>query len=229
MPSKRTAVLTVIGTLILLFVVFDLQQYLTLDFFRQQKIVLEAYHQENPLLTALGYFTLYVLVTGISLPGAAVLTLAGGAIFGLWHGLLLVSFASTLGATIAFLVSRLILRDWVQTRFGRNLKTFNEGVRKEGAFYLFTLRLVPIFPFFVINLVMGLTPLRTSLFFIVSQVGMLPGTLVFVNAGTQLAQVDSMKGILSPELLLSFALLGVFPLLAKRIISWARARRVPPK
>ena len=229
MPSKRTAVLTVIGTLILLFVVFDLQQYLSLDFFRQQKFVLEAYHQENPLLTALGYFTLYVVVTGISLPGAAVLTLAGGAIFGLWHGLLLVSFASTLGATIAFLVSRLILRDWVQTRFGHNLKTFNEGVRKEGAFYLFTLRLVPIFPFFVINLVMGLTPLRTSLFFIVSQVGMLPGTLVFVNAGTQLALVDSMKGILSPELLLSFALLGVFPLLAKRLIGWARARRAPPK
>ena len=229
MLSKRVVVAAVLGCLILAFVVFDLQQYLSLEFFRQQKSALQAYYQAHALLTALCYFALYILITGISLPGAVVLTLAGGAIFGLWYGLLIISFASTIGATIAFLVSRLLLRDWVQSRFASNLKTFNEGVRQEGAFYLFTLRLVPLFPFFIINLVMGLTPLRTSTFFFISQIGMLPGTLVFVNAGTQLAQIDSIKGILSPQLLFSFALLGVFPLLAKKLIGWTKARRASQK
>jgi uncharacterized membrane protein YdjX (TVP38/TMEM64 family) len=144
------------------------------------------------------------------------MTLAGGALFGLLTGTVVISFASTIGATLAFLVSRFLLKDWVQERFKEKLHTINQGIEREGSFYLFTLRLVPVFPFFIINLVMGLTPIRTTRFYLVSQVGMLPGTLVYVNAGTQLAQIDSLKGILSPGLLLSFALLGMFPLLARK-------------
>jgi uncharacterized membrane protein YdjX (TVP38/TMEM64 family)/thioredoxin reductase len=172
------------------------------------------------------FFVAYVAVTGLSLPGAAVMTLAGGAIFGLFWGLLLVSFASSLGATLAFLASRFLLRDWVQKRFGDRMRAINAGIAKEGGFYLFTLRLVPLFPFFVINLVMGLTPLKTRTFYWVSQLGMLAGTLVYVNAGTQLARIDSLAGILSPALLGSFVLLGIFPLLAKKIVDALAARKV---
>ena len=172
------------------------------------------------------YFLIYVAVTALSLPGAVVMTLAGGALFGLWVGLLVVSFASSIGATLAFLASRLLLRDWVQGRFGDRLAAVNAGIAKDGAFYLFTLRLVPLFPFFVINLLMGLTPIKTRTFYWVSQVGMLAGTLVFVNAGTQLAKLDSLSGILSPALLGSFALLGVFPLLAKKLVAIVQARKV---
>ena len=172
------------------------------------------------------YFLIYVAVTALSLPGAAVMTLAGGALFGLGIGTLLVSFASSIGATLAFLVSRFLLRDWVQARYGERLGAINPGMEKDGAFYLFTLRLVPVFPFFIINLLMGLTPIRTRTFYWVSQVGMLAGTLVYVNAGTQLARLDSLSGILSPGLLASFALLGVFPLLAKRLVAWVQARKV---
>jgi dihydrolipoamide dehydrogenase len=172
------------------------------------------------------FFALYVAVTGLSLPGAALLTLIAGAIFGLLWGTLIVSFASTLGATLAFLVARFLLRDWVQSRFSEKLKAVNRGVAKDGPFYLFTLRLVPLFPFFVINLVMGLSPIRATTFYWVSQIGMLPGTLVYVNAGTQIASIDSLNGILSPTLLASFALLGVFPLLAKKLVAFIKARRV---
>lgn len=226
MSLKKITALAVVALLIVAFFVFDLGQYLTLEYFKQQKSAIGDYYQQNPLQTALIYFALYVLVTGLSLPGAAVMTLAGGAIFGLWWGVLIVSFASTIGATVAFLVARLLLRDWVQDKFGKNLKTINQGIEKDGAFYLFTLRLVPVFPFFVINLVMGLTPIRALQFFFVSQVGMLPGTFVYVNAGTQLAQIESLSGILSPELLFSFALLGIFPLLAKKLVSLIKARKV---
>ncbi|MEX1303389.1 MAG: TVP38/TMEM64 family protein, partial [Desulfotignum sp.] len=158
----------------------------------------------------------YITVTALSLPGAAVMTLAGGALFGLVTGTVVISFASTIGATLAFLVSRFLLKNWVQNRFKDKLHAINRGIERDGAFYLFTLRLVPVFPFFIINLVMGLTPIRTIRFYLVSQLGMLPGTLVYVNAGTQLAQIDSLKDIVSPGLLLSFALLGMFPLLAKK-------------
>lgn len=226
MNNKKILIFTMILLFVAAFFFFDLGQYLTLEYFKSQRDAISAYQTSNPLQTALIFFLVYVAVTGLSLPGAAVLTLAAGAIFGLWWGVLIVSFASTLGATIAFLVSRLLLRDWVQEKFGQNLKAINRGIEKEGAFYLFTLRLVPIFPFFVINLVMGLTPIRVLQFFFVSQVGMLAGTFVYVNAGTQLAQIDSLGGILSPGLLLSFALLGIFPLLAKKLVEVVKAKKV---
>jgi len=172
---------------------------------------------------------IYILVTALSLPGATVMTLAGGAMFGLWVGFVVISFASTIGATLAFLVARFLLRDYIQAKFGDKLNTINEGIRKDGSFYLFTLRLVPIFPFFVINLAMALTPIRTVVFYIISQIGMLPGTLVYVNAGTQLGRIESAQGILSPGLILSFALLGVFPLIANKLVRFIKAKKVLAK
>jgi pyruvate/2-oxoglutarate dehydrogenase complex dihydrolipoamide dehydrogenase (E3) component/uncharacterized membrane protein YdjX (TVP38/TMEM64 family) len=212
--------------LIAAYFAFDLGRYFDLGYFKSQQSAVDAWYQAHPWQTALVYFLVYVAVTGLSLPGAAILTLAGGAIFGLLWGTLVVSFASSIGATIAFLASRFLFRDAIQRRFGDKLRTVNAGVEKEGAFYLFTLRLVPVFPFFVINLVMGLTPMRTRTFYWVSQIGMLLGTIVYVNAGTQLARIDSLKGILTPGLVISFALLGVFPLAAKKIVDLFRMRRV---
>lgn len=226
MKTHRIALLAVLALAIFLFFVFDLDRYLSLDFFKAQRAGIEAWREARPVAAALGFFALYVAVTALSLPGAAIMTLAAGAIFGLWAGLLIVSFASTVGATLAFLASRFILREAVQARFGDRLRAINAGIEKEGGFYLFTLRLVPLFPFFVINLVMGLTPIRTRTFYWVSQIGMLAGTLVYVNAGTQLAQLESLSGILSPALLASFALLGVFPLVAKKAVELVKARRV---
>ncbi len=203
--------------------IFD---YLDLQYLKSQQDTIDAYFEAHPFLTAGIYFAIYVLVTAFSLPGAAVMTLAGGAIFGLLWGTIIVSFASTIGATLAFLVSRYLLRDLVQMRFGDKLKAVNAGIEKDGAFYLFTLRLVPVFPFFVINLVMGLTPLATRTFYWVSQVGMLAGTIVYVNAGTQLARIESLDGILSPGLIASFTLLGVFPLIARKVVDAVKAKRV---
>ncbi|PUZ92733.1 TVP38/TMEM64 family protein, partial [Vibrio vulnificus] len=154
-----------------------------------------------------------------SVPGATVVTLLGAALFGFWYSLLLVSFASTIGATIAFLSSRYLLKDWVQARFGDKLSAINQGVEKDGAFYLFSLRLIPVFPFFLINLLMGLTPISIGRYYLTSQIGMLPGTAVYLNAGTQLADINSLSGILSPTVLASFALLGVFPIAVKWIMS----------
>mgnify|MGYP000117793259 CR=1 FL=1 len=226
MTKPRIILIILLVTAIGAYFAFDLGQYLTLEYFKSQQQVIEAYRQNHPLATAAVFFIIYVAVTGLSLPGAALMTLAVGAIFGLGWGFLIVSFASTIGATLAFLVSRLLLKDMVQRRFGDKLKAANRGIEKDGAFYLFTLRLVPAFPFFVINLVMGLTPIRTWTFYWVSQVGMLAGTLVYVNAGTQLAQLDSLAGILSPGLIISFTLLGVFPLLAKKAVEIVKAKRV---
>ena len=225
MNTRKLILLLVVATLVASFFIFDLEQYFTLEFFKSQREAIDGYFQAHPWQTTLVYFAIYVAVTGLSLPGAAVMTLVGGAIFGVVWGTVVVSFASTIGATLAFLVSRFLLRDYVQNRFGRSLKAVNEGIRKDGAFYLFTLRLVPLFPFFVINLVMGLTPIRVVTFFIVSQIGMLAGTIVYVNAGTQLAKVESLSGILSPGLILSFTLLGLFPLLAKKLVEAIKARR----
>ena len=208
---------------------FDLDRYLTLDGIKAGQAQLDNWRNGAPLTAGLGFFILYVAATSLSLPGAALLTLAAGAVFGLLWGVVIVSFASTIGATLAFLVARFILRDSVQSRFGDRLQTLNRGIEQEGAFYLFTLRLVPIFPFFLINLLMGLTPIRTRTFYWVSQVGMLAGTIVYVNAGTRLAQIDSTTGILSPGLMVSFAILGVFPLLGKKIIGWLKRRRVYAK
>jgi len=222
----KIIILAVVVALIGSFFIFDLGQYLTLGYLKSQQQVFNDYYQHNRFSTLLIFFVVYVLVTALSLPGAAVMTLAGGAMFGFWTAVIVVSFASSIGATLAFLVSRFLLRDWVQGKFGDKLQAINDGVEKEGAFYLFSLRLVPLFPFFVINLVMGLTPLKTSLYYIVSQVGMLAGTFVYVNAGTQLGQLESAGGILSPGLLFSFALLGIFPLVAKRILGIFQARKV---
>lgn len=228
MKSRTTkiALILLLAVLVVAFFAFDLGRYLTLDYLKSQQQAFNEYYQQNRFSTLLSYFVIYVLVTALSLPGAAVMTLAGGALFGLWPALIVVSFASSIGATLAFLVSRFLLRDWVQGRFGDRLKAINAGVEKEGAFYLFSLRLVPIFPFFVINLLMGLTPLKTRLFYLVSQVGMLAGTIVYVNAGTQLGQLESAAGILSPGIIFSFALLGVFPLVAKKALDVVQSRKV---
>ncbi len=226
MTRYKALVLVAVVTAIVAFFAFDLGQYLNLEYFEQQRADIAAYYDAHPWRSIAIYFVVYVAVTALSLPGAAIMTLAGGAIFGLAVGTVVVSFASSIGATLAFLVSRFLLRDWVQQRFGSSLGRVNEGMRKDGAFYLFTMRLVPAFPFFVVNLVMGLTPIRTLLFYIVSQVGMLPGTMVYVNAGTQIAKLESAAGILSPGLIISFTLIGVFPLIAKKLVEMVRNRRV---
>jgi dihydrolipoamide dehydrogenase len=214
------------AALVVAFLAFDLGHYFTLDYFKSQQAMIDAYHAAHPVQTAAIFFAIYVAVTALSFPGAAVMTLAAGAIFGLAWGTVIVSFASTLGATLAFLASRFVLRDAIQRRFGDRLAAINAGVARDGPFYLFTLRLVPVFPFFLINLAMGLTPLRTWTFYWVSQVGMLAGTLVYVNAGTEIAKIDSLRGILSPGLLVSFTLLGIFPLVANWIVEAIKSRRI---
>lgn len=203
---------------------YGLKSYLSFETLKAQQVNFYDYYQQNMASTTVLYFVIYVLATALSLPGATILTLAGGAIFGFWTGLLIVSFASTIGATLAFLSARFILRDWVQGRFGHKLSAINEGFRKDGAFFLFVLRMVPLFPFFMVNLVSGLTPIKTSTYYIVSQIGMLAGTAVYVNAGTQLASIGSPSEILSPKILVSFALLGIFPVIAKKIIGVLRKK-----
>ncbi len=226
MNYKKLALVAFIGVLIGLYVHYDLGQYLSLQSLKSQQAAIEAFRTGNPLLSIAGYFVVYVIVTALSFPGAALLTLAGGAVFGLLGGTLIVSFASTLGATLAFLMSRFLLRDWVAGRFGQRLAAIDAGVRREGGFYLFTLRLVPAFPFFLVNLLMGLTAMKTWTYFWVSQIGMLAGTVVYVNAGTQLAKLDSLSGILSPGLLGSFVLLGIFPLIARKLVEIVRMNKV---
>ena len=192
---------------------------------KSQQENFQQYYKENTSLTIATYFIIYVVVTAMSLPGAAIMTLAGGAIFGVVTGTIIVSFASSLGATLAFLAARFFLRDYVQNKFGDKIKTLNQGIEKEGAFYLFTLRLIPAFPFFMINLVMGLTPIKTLTFYLVSQVGMLAGTIVYVNAGTQISQLESLSGILSFDIIASFAVLGLFPLAAKKVANFLKSRK----
>jgi len=226
MNKSKIVLLVLIAVLVTVFFAFDLQHYLTLESLKSQQTTIADYRQTHPLLTIALYAALYIAVTGLSLPGAAILTLAGGAVFGVLWGTLIVSFASTIGATLAFLAARFLLRDWVKSRFSARLQSIDEGVSRDGAFYLFTLRLVPVFPFFMINLAMGLTPIKTKTFYWVSQIGMLAGTVVYVNAGTQLAKIDSLSGILSPALIGSFALLGLFPLLAKKMLEFIKQRKV---
>ena len=225
MNKGKFAVIAVIVVAIVAFVWLDLGRFLDLELLKSRQADIDAFYREHPLMVLGAYFVAYVAVTGLSLPGAAIMTLAGGAVFGLLWGTVVVSFASTLGATVAFIVSRYILRDGIQRRYGDRLKTINAGVERDGGFYLFTMRLVPAFPFFIINLVMGLTPMRTITFALVSQLGMLPGTIVYVNAGTQLGRIESLQGILSPALIGSFVLLGVFPLVAKWVVGAVKARR----
>ncbi|AEF02899.1 FAD-dependent oxidoreductase [Alteromonas naphthalenivorans] len=223
---KKIALIAVLVAAVFGFFYFDLNTYLTLDGLKGSLDTFTQQIEENPLVSIGVFFAIYAAVTALSLPGAAILTLAAGALFGLVQGFIIVSFASSVGATLAFLVARFILRDTVRKRFGEKLKKIDEGVEKQGAFYLFTLRLVPVFPFFLINLLMGLTSIKTWTFYWVSQLGMLAGTIVYVNAGTQLAQIDSLSGIVSPGLILSFVLLGIFPWIAKAIVAFVERRRV---
>lgn len=223
---KKGIILGLIAIAVFLFFSYDLQNLLTLEGLKNGLGDFEEWRSQSPFLVAMAFLGIYVLVTALSLPGAAVMTLAAGALFGVLWGTVIVSFASSIGATLAFLASRYFLQETVQTKFGDRLKAINAGIEKEGAFYLFTLRLVPVFPFFLINLLMGLTPIKAVTFYVVSQIGMLAGTVVYVNAGTQLAQIDSLSGILSPALIFSFALLGIFPFIAKKIIAIFKAKRV---
>jgi pyruvate/2-oxoglutarate dehydrogenase complex dihydrolipoamide dehydrogenase (E3) component/uncharacterized membrane protein YdjX (TVP38/TMEM64 family) len=226
MNPKKLSLWLLLAASVGAFFWWDLGQYLRLETLKNSQSAFNQWYAAQPLTFIAGYFTVYVLATALSFPGAVMLTLLGGAVFGLGWGTLIVSFASTLGATLAFLAARYLLRASLEARFGARLAEFNQGVQKEGAFYLFTLRLVPLVPFFVINLLMGLTQMRTWTYYWVSQLGMLAGTAVYVNAGTQLAQLDSLRGILSPALLGSFVLLGLFPLLARRVTQVLKKRQV---
>lgn len=218
--TGKLVLLVIVAVLVGAFFALDLDRFASLDYLKSVHGEVTAYVGQHPVQTSAAYFLVYVLVTGLSLPGAVVMTLAGGAIFGLFWGLVLVSFASSLGATVAMLIARTLLRDWVQGRFADQLTTVNEGIERDGSFYLFGLRMVPLFPFFVINVVMGLTPVPAWRFYWVSQLGMLAGTVVFVFAGTQLAAVESVADVLSPGLIAALSLLGLFPLLARKVLDW---------
>ena len=211
------------------FFYWDFGQPLSLQIIKEQQSHFSEFYKKNNLLAMGAYMTIYIFSAALSLPGATLLTLLGGALFGLLVGTILVSFASTIGATLAFLVSRLLLRDWIQNKFGSYLRSLNQGVKKDGGFYLFTLRLIPAVPFFIINLVMGLTPMKTLTFFGVSQLGMLAGTIVYVNAGTKLAQIESLGDILTTEIASSFVMLGIFPLLARKFLGFYKGRRILKK
>lgn len=216
---QRLLIVAAIIAAVALFKTLGLGHYLTLEYLKDSQDKFSELYSENRLAVIAVYLTVYIGVTALSLPGAAVMTLAGGLMFGFWIGLVLVSFASTIGATLACFVARFLLREWVQNKFGSKLAAINRGIEREGAFYLFSLRLVPIFPFFVINLAMGLTRMNLLTFYWVSQIGMLPGTMVYVNAGKELGKIESLSGILSPGLVLSFVILGLFPITAKKLLN----------
>ena len=221
---QRLLIVVTIIVIVVLFKILGLAQYLSLDYLKESQDRFNQIYADHQLLIIGIYLAGYIVVTALSLPGAAVMTLAGGAMFGFWIGVIVVSFASTIGATLACFVARFLLREWVQNKFGERLARINNGIKKEGAFYLFSLRLVPIFPFFVINLVMGLTPMKLRTFYWVSQLGMLPGTMVYVNAGKELGQVESLASILSPGLIISFVILGLFPISVKKLLYWYKKK-----
>lgn len=222
---NKLIIVIVIIAVIAAFKIFNLGDYLTLAYLKESQVKFQAMYSENSVTVIAVYMLIYILATSLSLPGAVILTLAGGALFGLVAGTIIVSFASTLGATLACFVSRFILRDWIQKKFGDKLKAVNEGIEKEGLLYLFTLRLIPVFPFWLINLVMGLTKMPLKSYYWVSQIGMFPATIIFVNAGKELAKVDSISGILSPGLIISFVLLGLFPLITKKLLGLYKEKR----
>ena len=226
MNPKKLGLLALVAALIGAFFFFDLGRFFTLESIKASQVEIQNLFASRPLYVAAVFFGIYVLMAALALPGAALLTLLGGAIFGLLWGTVIVSFASSIGATVAFLGSRFIAGNYVQSKFGDRLAAINRGIDKDGAFYLFTLRLVPVFPFFAVNLLMGLTRIKTKTFYWASQLGMLAGTLVYVNVGTQLGQLTSLKGILSPMLIASFVLLAALPLIAKKIIDYLQARKV---
>lgn len=222
---KKLVLVGVIIALIIAFWAFNLGRYFTLSYVKGSVEGFQALYAEHRVMVILVYFVIYVAATSLSLPGAAVLTIAGGALFGFLTGTLIVSFASTIGATVACFVARFLLRDWVQGKFGDKIVKINEGIEKEGTLYLLTLRLIPAFPFWVINLAMGLTKMTLWRFYWVSQLGMLAGTMVYVNAGKELARIDSLKGILSPGLLISFVLLGAFPIVVKKLLALYKKKK----
>jgi uncharacterized membrane protein YdjX (TVP38/TMEM64 family) len=221
----RLALAGVIAGVVASFYALGLQRYLGLDFLRERLEWMQHMYAMQPLLWALGYFAAYVAVTGLSLPLAAAITLVAGPIFGLLWGSTLVTFAAAFGATLSFLASRYLFRDWVQSRFAHQLAAINRGIERDGVFYLFLLRLIPAFPFFVINLVMGVTPMRTRTYFWVSFFGMIPGTVLYVNAGVQLAKIRSLHGLLSPALIVSLVAIGAFPLVVKKAVDFWRRRQ----
>ncbi len=225
MNNKKSALVILFIVVIALFLSLDIGQYLDLAYVKSQQDALDNYYALNPIRTGLIFFISYILVTGVSLPGAGIMTLAAGAIFGVVWGTILVSFGSVFGATIAFLIARYLFHDYVQHKFSHRLERINKGIREEGDLYLFTIRFVPIFPFFIVNNLMALTPIKTLNFAVVSQIGMLLPTIIFVNAGTQLAKIESPSDVLSPELIFSFALLGLFPLIAKKTLIYIRKKK----
>ncbi len=221
---KKILLLAVIGGLVAAFFLFDVNRYFSLSYLKESREMFAAFYAENTVLTIALYVLAYITVTALSLPGAAIMTLAGGAMFGFVIGLVAVSFASSIGASLAFLASRYLLRGWVEKKLGDRLQAVNDGIEKEGAFYLFSLRLIPVFPFWVINLLMGMTRMRLFTYYWVSQAGMLAGTAVYVNAGKELGNIDSLSGILSPGLIISFIALGMFPLAVKKVMGMYRTR-----
>ena len=225
----RLILLIVLISAVTIFFAFDLKQYFTLESIKSQQEALQSFYEQNTIQVLGVYGLIYVTVTALSLPAAAAMTLLAGALFGFITGLILVSFASTIGATLAFLIARFLLRDLVQNRYGSYLKKINEGFEREGAFYLFALRLVPAFPFFLINLVTALLPIKIWTFYWVSQLGMLAGTAVYVYAGTELGRISSFSDITSPGLLIAFTLLGLFPLIARKVLNLIRRKNIPEK
>jgi uncharacterized membrane protein YdjX (TVP38/TMEM64 family) len=226
---KKFAFVAFLFCIVVVIKLFDLERFLSLSYLKASRENFSAFYSEHQFLIIVAYAAIYITATSLSIPGAAALTLMGGALFGVVTGTIVVSFASSVGATLACLVSRFLLRDWVQARFGDKLSRINDGIEREGAFYLFTLRLIPVFPFFLINLAMGLTKMPLFTYYWVSQLGMLPATIVYVNAGKELAVIDSLSDVLSPRLLISFALLGIFPVAMKKLIDSYRSRRNRPK
>ena len=222
---QKIVIVCVVIAMIVLFKIFGLEQYFTLEYIKTSQVRFTELYAAHRELVVAAYMGIYIVMAALSLPGAAVMTLLGGALFGLVVGTIVVSFASTIGATLACVVARFLLRDWVQNKVGDKINLINEGIDKEGAFYLFTMRLIPAFPFWMINLVMGLTRLRLLTFYWVSQIGMLAGTMVYVNAGKELAKIDSLGGILSPSLIVSFIMLGLFPITVKKLVSWYKMQR----
>ena len=223
---QRIVIVGVLVGIVVLFFIFDLGKYFTLEYMKESQAKFVQYYEENNVLVVGAYILIYIVMAALSLPGAAVMTLLGGALFGRLVGTVAVSFASTIGATFAFLVARFLLRDWVQAKIGDKLKAINDGIEKEGAFYLFTMRLIPAFPFWLINLAMGLSKMPLRKFYWVSQIGMLAGTFVYVNAGTELAKIDSLQGILNPTLIISFVALGLFPLIVKKVMAFYKGKKV---
>jgi uncharacterized membrane protein YdjX (TVP38/TMEM64 family) len=222
---KKVLIIIAAAIIIAAYFFFDLGHYINLTYLKGSQERFRMLYGEHEVAVVAAYMVVYILFTALSLPGAAIMTLAGGALFGIIAGTLIVSFSSAIGATLACFISRYLLRDWVLTRFGDRFAKLQKGIVEEGPFYLFSLRLVPVFPFFIINLIMGLTPMRMGTFFWVSQMGMLPGTIIYVNAGRELSKIESLSGILSPGVIFSFVLLGLFPIAAKKLLGWYKVKR----